>query len=109
MEWPSWIDVKCSLCSVSRGSAAQVEVVQRKQVGPPGSTHSTSLFTPPMSLQRHAFLAALMDQGCLETVVDLGCGEASLFRHLLARVRLPPTCSTGTMISCKYTQPKQAA
>ena len=65
----------------------QVEVISRKFVGLPGMPMCPTVFSPPMSQQRHSYLAGLVSKLGATEVTDLGCGEASLFQHLLKQVR----------------------
>lgn len=79
----------------------QVEVISRKFALLQGtSTSCPTVFSPPMSQQRHAYLADLVYKFGATTIVDLGCGEASLFRHMLKQVTCSHAVSIGCMLQC---------
>ena len=63
-----------------------MEIVNRKFAGLPGAPVAPSVFSPPMSRQRHAYLAALASRLGAADILDLGCGEATLFQYMLKLV-----------------------
>ncbi|KAL0050416.1 hypothetical protein WJX82_010839 [Trebouxia sp. C0006] len=50
---------------------------------PVSAAPTAPLFDPPLSLQRHALVAGVLEQSGVKRVVDLGCGEGKLLEHLI--------------------------
>ncbi|DBA85019.1 TPA: hypothetical protein ACH3X2_005752 [Trebouxia sp. C0005] len=64
---------------------------------PVSAAPTAPLFDPPLSLQRHALVAGVLEQSWVKRMVDLGCGEGKLLEHLIRSQDCP---SLQQMVRC---------